>query len=116
MGIRKILKGLMGRGASAGTEDATKMEMISCEEALEGLYEYLDGELVGAAHDRVKAHFDICARCYPKLRLEESFRLAVQRAARGQTAPPDLRRKLLAALEEAEAGDGDPDGDPGVGS
>ena len=114
MGIRSILKSLVSRRGSAGTGSHAKTEMISCEDALAAVYEFLDGELTGETHDRVKAHFDICARCYPKLRLEESFRLAIRRAARGQAAPPELRRRLLAALEEA--GESDPDGGPGIGT
>jgi mycothiol system anti-sigma-R factor len=96
------LKGLFGRpGNGHGT---TMPEMIPCEEALAALYEYLDGELVGVSHDRVKAHFDVCALCYPKLRVEESFRLAVRKATRGEQTPPALRDKLREAIERAKAG------------
>lgn len=72
--------------------------IISCEEALSVVYEYLDGELSGLSHERVKAHFDVCARCYPTLRLEEAFRAAVRRAARGEKAPPELRQQVLDLL------------------
>ena len=75
-------------------------EMISCEEALAVLYEYMDGELEGVTHERVKAHFDVCARCYPKLALEKSFLAVVARAGRGEKAPPELRDKVLSLIEE----------------
>ena len=100
MSFKDRLMGLFGR--SHGDARAAGMGgMISCEEALQALYEYLDGELAGASHDRVKAHFDVCAKCYPKLRVEESFRLAVRRAARGEETPPALRGKLRDALVRA---------------
>ena len=68
---------------------------ITCHEALNVVHEYLDGELEGVSEEDVKAHFDVCAICYPHLRLEESFKEAVRRAARGERAPPELRAKVL---------------------
>jgi len=68
------------------------------------LYEFLDGELEGAPSERVRAHFEVCQRCYPHLQLETSFRAAVQRACGGASAPPELRSRLIAALAEAEKG------------
>ena len=72
--------------------------MISCEEALAVVHEYLDGELDASQHERVRAHFDVCARCYPGLQAEEAFRAVVRRAEEGCTAPPELRERVLAAL------------------
>lgn len=72
--------------------------MIACEEALAVVHEYLDGELDPSQHDRVRAHFEVCARCYPGLQAEEAFRAAVRRAEEGCTAPPELRDRVLAAL------------------
>jgi len=69
-------------------------EMISCEEDLALIYEFLDGELDETEHHRVGAHFEACQRCYPHLHLEQTFREAVQRAARGETAPPELKARL----------------------
>ena len=76
-------------------------EMISCQEALRFLYEFLDGELEGASTDQARAHFDACQRCYPHLQMEASFRAALQRACGGPCAPPELKARLLAALAEA---------------
>lgn len=76
--------------------------MISCEEALALVHEFIDGELGEVPHTRAQAHFDVCQGCYPHLRLEGAFRDAVQRAAEGQGAPPDLKEKLLEALAEAD--------------
>jgi mycothiol system anti-sigma-R factor len=101
MSFTDRLRGFFGHAPGNGHATAIP-EMISCEEALAALYEYLDGELVGASHDRVKAHFDVCARCYPKLRVEESFRLAVRKATRGVQTPAALRDKLRDALARAK--------------
>lgn len=81
--------------------DDRNQDMISCQEALRFLYEFLDGELEGAPSDQVRAHFDVCQRCYPHLKLETSFRAALQRACGGPCAPPELKSRLLSALAEA---------------
>lgn len=78
--------------------------MITCEEALVFLQEYLDGELDEVARERVQAHFDVCRRCYPHLRLEESYRAAVRRAAGGREAPPALRARVAELLSERRSG------------
>jgi anti-sigma factor (TIGR02949 family) len=105
MSFTDRIKGLFG--GSPGNGHAHGMpEMISCEEALAALYEYLDGELVGVSHDRVKAHFDVCAKCFPKLRVEEAFRQAVRKATRGEETPPDLRDRLKDVLAKAREKEG----------
>jgi mycothiol system anti-sigma-R factor len=72
--------------------------MIPCEEALRFVHEYLDGELDGESLDRVKTHFDACARCYPQLRLEESFRTAIRHALSREGTPEGLREQILELL------------------
>ena len=80
-------------------------EMIPCEEALRLVHEYLDGELDGVPEDQVRRHFEVCGRCYPHLRLERSYREAVRRAAAGEAAPPELRKRVGRLLAEAQAED-----------
>ena len=85
-----------GSGPGGGQEP-----MISCEQALTFIQEFLDGELEGVTHEKVEAHFDVCGRCYPHLQLEESFRTAVRRAAEGQEAPRELKDRVLHLLSGA---------------
>jgi len=94
-----------GNGASGGGGvGSSHREVISCMEAVTFLQEYLDGELPEAAADKVESHFDVCARCYPHLQLEESFRAAVRRAAAGRSAPPELKSRVAALVAQAERG------------
>jgi anti-sigma factor (TIGR02949 family) len=88
---------------NGGTLDTADLEMISCHDALRLVHEYLDGELGDVPHSQVKAHFDVCERCYPHLHLETVFREALRRAARGQSAPPELKARLVQLLAEADA-------------
>jgi anti-sigma factor (TIGR02949 family) len=80
-------------------------DMVSCHEALERLYEYLDGELEGVQSDRVAEHFRICQQCYPRLAFERTFLDAVHRVDRGEAAPDALRIRVLDLLR-AEGLDG----------
>ena len=73
---------------------------VPCHVAAERLFEWLDGEIddpeLAAG---VGAHLETCARCYPRLVFERSFREAVKRAAQEQKAPDDVRARILEALE-----------------
>lgn len=100
------LRGLL-KGPSGDTGGGMRPDMATCEEALAVIYEFLDGELDGLSRDRIKAHFDVCGKCYPRLRFEESFRSAVQRASAGEAPPPDLRARLLEVLAGAKGPEGD---------
>jgi anti-sigma factor (TIGR02949 family) len=104
MSIVDKLKSLLGL---AGSDDvgASNEEMISCEEALSLVHDFLDGELDSVPASRVKAHFDVCQRCYPHLHLERVFREAMRSAAAGESIPADLRGKVAMLIAEAEAQD-----------
>ena len=108
MSIFDKLKALLGlssaNGASADDGMSTDMaEMISCEDALRLVHEYLDGELERVPEAQVKQHFEVCQRCYPHLRLENAFRDAVRRAASGEAAPAALKARVAAMIAETEA-------------
>lgn len=107
MGFIDRIKRLLGAsGGSPASEPGTApiaampaREMISCEEALSLVYEYLDGELEDVSAERARVHFDVCQRCYPHLKLEESFQSALNRAAENAEAAPDeLRARIMDVL------------------
>ena len=91
------------RGASENGDAPVGEQMISCHDALRLVHEYLDGELGGVPESEVRAHFDMCERCYPHLHLESTFRDAVRRAAGAETAPPELKARLARLLAEADS-------------
>ena len=85
--------------AGAAAEPPGERGMISCMDALTVINDFLDGELDDLSEDQVRAHFDVCKRCYPHLKLEESFRDALRRAAESREgAPPELRARILDVL------------------
>jgi len=104
MSIVDRIRSLLGLAGSNGAA-APNEELISCEDALSVVHDFLDGELDSVPAGRVKAHFDVCQRCYPHLHLERVFREAMQSAASGESTPADLKSKVAALIAEAEAQD-----------
>ena len=94
------LRGLFGATTVGATTANGGPEMISCDDALRLVHEYLDGELENVSQAEVEAHFEACQRCYPHLRLERSFRQAVRRVATRETAPPELAVRLRELISE----------------
>ena len=108
--ILNTIKRWMGFGSNGSGGDggpdmpAGGGEMMSCEDALARVYEYLDGELDHLTHEQVKAHFDVCRRCYPHLASEQSFKAALNRAVEGHDAPEALKNRVLQLLEGESSG------------
>lgn len=93
--IRDFLASMGGNGDGGPGDD-----MISCDEALERLFEYLDGELEGETEEQVARHFEICRRCYPRLSFEKAFQEALRRAKKGEEAPRKVRERVLELLNQ----------------
>ena len=78
------------------------MSADSCRQALERVYEYLDGELPVADAAKIKQHFERCQACYPVLKYCKSFQDALERAAACQCCAPDeLKSKIRDLLKQA---------------
>lgn len=102
--LKNFFSGSAGGPTGRGAEASAAPAMISCEDALRLVHEFIDGELEAVSTEEVKQHFDMCKRCYPHLQLESTFREALRRAAKGTEAPADLRSKLTAMIAEERAG------------
>lgn len=74
---------------------------VSCREALERVFEWLDGELDPELAREVGEHLSVCAGCFPVLSFERSFREALRRIPQGAPPSEDLRKQILASLESA---------------
>lgn len=94
--IMKAIRRILG-----GEDDGT-----GCREALEKVYEFMDGELDPTRAAQVEEHFKVCARCYPHLKLEECFRRRMCEAVSRPEVPEGLRNRVMEVL--ARAGN-DPD-------
>jgi anti-sigma factor (TIGR02949 family) len=85
-------------GTPGGHDEPEAREMISCQEAMARLQEFVDGELHGLSNEQVEEHFKVCTRCYPHLKMEQSFRQRVQAALAQPEVPSDLRNRVLQLL------------------
>jgi mycothiol system anti-sigma-R factor len=75
-----------------------------CEEALEALYVFLDGELTDARRIEIRHHLDDCSPCLEAFDFEAELRLVIRQRCRDQV-PESLRQRLadrLAAAVDAE--------------
>lgn len=81
-----------------------------CQEALDELERFLDGELPEGEVDRVRAHLSACYPCTDRASFEEQLRAIVRRGCT-DAAPPDLVERIRAGLASGdlpgvEPGDG----------
>ena len=71
---------------------------IDCEEALDRLYEYLDGELTAVRSEEVRRHLERCGPCLKLSRFESAYVRFLEARARARRAPDHLRRQILERL------------------
>lgn len=70
---------------------------LACDEVVETLYLYLDGELDARGCEEVRRHLDDCAPCFEAFGFEAELRSVI--AARCQEElPAELRERILTAL------------------
>ena len=71
-----------------------------CGEVIADVFLYLDGEMTGDGHARIRQHLDDCAPCLRKYGIEREVRALVARKCGGDVAPEQLRDKVLLKLRE----------------
>ena len=70
-----------------------------CEEVLEKVYLYLDGEAESEDHQHVRLHLDECSPCLRKYGLEQAVKALVARSCAEQ-APVELRERVMFRLQQ----------------
>jgi mycothiol system anti-sigma-R factor len=76
--------------------------MISCAEAVERLWAYLDGALTADDRAAIEEHLGFCRVCCGEVEFAQELRGFLARSA-GEKLPEDVRARLIASLEELEA-------------
>ena len=73
-----------------------------CEQALEELYTFLDGELTIERRSLIEHHLDDCNPCFEAFDFEAELRIVISHRCRDEV-PEELRHRIadqLAALEK----------------
>lgn len=81
--------------------------MLSCREAVERLWAFIDDELPESDAAAVRKHLEACSRCYPHFDFQKAF-CDLLRTCRQEDAPADLRRRIFAELLAEERRGGEP--------
>lgn len=72
---------------------------LSCEEVIEALFAYLDGEVDEARRSDIEHHLRRCRDCFTRAEFERRLRARVARTGTVQ-APERLRRRIRHLLDE----------------
>jgi mycothiol system anti-sigma-R factor len=74
---------------------------VDCNETIERLYHYLDGELTDERRIEIKRHLDDCPPCLHAFDFEAELRVVIADRCKDRV-PEGLRLRIQAALIEAE--------------
>jgi mycothiol system anti-sigma-R factor len=77
--------------------------MISCREAINQLWEYLDGTIDEEDRQAIDEHLSRCRRCCGDLEFTEELRRFLAASGR-EEVPADVIKRLTVALREVSGG------------
>jgi mycothiol system anti-sigma-R factor len=75
--------------------------MITCAEAVERLWAYLDGALTAADKAALEEHLGFCRVCCGEVEFAQELRGFLARSA-AEELPDDVRTRLIASLDELD--------------
>jgi mycothiol system anti-sigma-R factor len=73
-----------------------------CREAIEVLYEYIDGELTEDRRLLIRRHLDDCPPCVDAFEFETELRVVISQKCRDHV-PDQLRLRIAQAIAELES-------------
>jgi mycothiol system anti-sigma-R factor len=81
------------------------MSELDCEQVLERVWSYLDGEIAEEAYVEIQAHVAECAGCGSKYDFQRRLFDLIERRCQEGPIPPELKQRLLRLLDsEARPG------------
>lgn len=75
--------------------------MISCDEAVRRLWEYVERELAPPNRQRVEEHLSLCRRCCGQMEFAEELRRFMARQS-VVDLPPDIATRFERTLDDLE--------------
>lgn len=74
---------------------------LTCEQAMQRLFAYLNRALAGEASDEIEAHLQECLDCCDRLEFSRQLDAFVKSRLPDSPVPVDLRTRILQALAAA---------------
>lgn len=74
--------------------------MMTCQEAVDVLYEYLDRELDNLRSDQIDRHLDLCRLCCDHFEFEKKMKDLVQKSCIKEKAPSFLKKRILGIIKD----------------
>ena len=84
------------------TADAIQLRGHECQEALDTLYRFIDGELTEQRRRQIQDHLDDCPPCLDKFDFEAVLKVVIAQRCR-ETVPESLRLRIAISLQDASA-------------
>jgi mycothiol system anti-sigma-R factor len=84
----------------AGPGPEGPLDPSECQEALDTLYHFLDGELTEDRRHQIQHHLDECSPCLEAFDFEAELKMVIARRCR-EAVPEALRVRIAILLEQA---------------
>ncbi|OLC31929.1 MAG: mycothiol system anti-sigma-R factor [Armatimonadetes bacterium 13_1_40CM_64_14] len=75
------------------------MSEIDCEQVLQLVWQFLDGEVEEVRYREIEAHLAECANCEGRVSFERRLRTLIETKCQEGPVPVELKRRLFKFLE-----------------
>lgn len=105
MGDREAPEEAVGAGKSVGDDhrssvgDESPAGFVGCDETIERLYFYLDGELTDQRREEITRHLDLCGPCVGAYGFEAELRRVIANRCKDHV-PEQLVDRIAEALRD----------------
>jgi mycothiol system anti-sigma-R factor len=79
-----------------------KPHATPCDEVLDAVYAFLDGETDDNGTHKIREHLDECSPCLRQFGIEQEVKLLVARCCGSDRAPESLRVRIVTRLQEVQ--------------
>jgi len=90
-----------GDEAAAAGQCGDGTDGVDCDEAVQQLYHYLDGELTEERRARISEHLDLCRPCTGAAQFEVELRVVIASRCRDHV-PESLIQRVAEAIDEEQ--------------
>lgn len=76
------------------------MSEIDCQEVLEMVWSFLDGEIEDTRYLEIRTHVESCSQCGPRYEFQRQVLILIERKCKEGPVPESLKQRLFRLLEE----------------